>query len=99
MAFSAQAIDVLQRDATVGLSARLFARPTLAKMIIAFVAACALGKVFAAWATGFTGDETYTIVIARTLALSYFDHPPLFMDSRLCSERHGGFVCHFCFWL
>jgi len=77
MAFSAQAIDVLQRDATVGLSARLFARPTLAKMIIAFVAACALGKVFAAWATGFTGDETYTIVIARTLALSYFDHPPL----------------------
>src|SRR5208337_3570551 len=31
----------------------------------------------AAWATGFTGDEAYTVVIARTIALSYFDHPPL----------------------
>jgi hypothetical protein len=77
MAFSAQAIDALQRDETVGRRARSFARPTLAKSIFAFVAACALLKLFAAWATGFAGDESYTIVIARTLALSYFDHPPL----------------------
>jgi 4-amino-4-deoxy-L-arabinose transferase-like glycosyltransferase len=48
-----------------------------AQVIFAFAAACAVGKLFAAWATGFTGDESYTIVIARTLALSYFDHPPL----------------------
>jgi 4-amino-4-deoxy-L-arabinose transferase-like glycosyltransferase len=27
--------------------------------------------------TGFDDDEAYTIVIARRLALSYFDHPPL----------------------
>jgi hypothetical protein len=77
MALSAQAIDSLKRDATAGLRARLFARPTLAKIIFAFVSACALGKLCAAWATGFAGDESYTIVIARTLALSYFDHPPL----------------------
>jgi hypothetical protein len=51
--------------------------PAPAKTILAFIAACALAKLFAAWATGFTGDEAYTIVIARTLAVSYFDHPPL----------------------
>ena len=28
-------------------------------------------------ATGFDDDEAYTLVISRTLALSYFDHPPL----------------------
>jgi len=53
------------------------ARPVPAKVILAFVAACAIAKVFAAWATGFTRDEAYTVVIARKLALSYFDHPPL----------------------
>ncbi|MGB9028037.1 MAG: glycosyltransferase family 39 protein [Rhodomicrobium sp.] len=47
------------------------------RAILAFVAACAVGKLFAAWATGFAGDEAYTAVISRTLALSYFDHPPL----------------------
>jgi 4-amino-4-deoxy-L-arabinose transferase-like glycosyltransferase len=72
-----QAIHVVRRVATTEVGARLFARPTLAQLIIALVAAFALGKLFAAWATGFTGDESYTIVIARTLALSYFDHPPL----------------------
>jgi Dolichyl-phosphate-mannose-protein mannosyltransferase len=77
MVLSAPTVDALQRDATAGVSAPLVARPTLAEAIFAFVVACALGKLFAAWATGFTGDEAYTIVIARTLALSYFDHPPL----------------------
>jgi 4-amino-4-deoxy-L-arabinose transferase-like glycosyltransferase len=28
-------------------------------------------------ATGFDDDEAYTLVVARRLALSYFDHPPL----------------------
>ncbi len=45
--------------------------------ILAFVAACAAARLFGAWAAGFAGDEAYTIVIARMLALSYFDHPPL----------------------
>ena len=45
--------------------------------ILAFVAACAAAKLFAAWATGIEGDGSYTAVIARVLALSYFDHPPL----------------------
>jgi 4-amino-4-deoxy-L-arabinose transferase-like glycosyltransferase len=48
-----------------------------AKAILAFVAVCAIAKLLGAWATGFAGDESYTVVISRTLALSYFDHPPL----------------------
>ncbi|MFY9640616.1 MAG: glycosyltransferase family 39 protein [Rhodomicrobium sp.] len=52
-------------------------RATPVRAILAFVGACAIGKLFAAWATGFAGDEAYTAVISRTLALSYFDHPPL----------------------
>ena len=30
-----------------------------------------------AWALGLGIDESYTLAIARTLSLSYFDHPPL----------------------
>lgn len=48
-----------------------------AKLILAFIAALTLAKVFAAWMTGFAGDEAYTVVVSRKLALSYFDHPPL----------------------
>src|SRR3974377_2234030 len=77
MPIPAPAIDALPSDATATVSARLVARPTLAEAIFAFVVACALGKLFAAWATGFTGDEAYSIVIGRILSLSYFDHPPL----------------------
>ncbi len=53
------------------------AHPVPARAIFVFIAACAIAKLFGAWATGFAGDEAYTAVIARTLALSYFDHPPL----------------------
>ncbi len=53
------------------------ANPTAANVILAFVVVCAAAKLFAAWATGFAGDESYTVVISRTFALSYFDHPPL----------------------
>ncbi|MGO9459690.1 MAG: ArnT family glycosyltransferase [Rhodomicrobium sp.] len=72
-----QAVAVPERDFPADSARRAAVRPIPAKAIFFFVAACALGKAFAAWATGFTGDEAYTVVIARTLALSYFDHPPL----------------------
>jgi hypothetical protein len=52
-------------------------RDLSARYILAFIAICAIEKAFACLATGFTGDEAYTLVIARSLALSYFDHPPL----------------------
>ncbi len=51
--------------------------PAPAKIILAFIGACAIVKLFAVWVTGFTGDEAYTVVISRSLKLSYFDHPPL----------------------
>ena len=47
------------------------------KFILVFVALCAIEKAIAMFATGFDDDEAYTLVIARTFALSYFDHPPL----------------------
>jgi hypothetical protein len=47
------------------------------RLILAFVAAAAAAKLAAALFTGFDDDEAYTLVVARTLALSYFDHPPL----------------------
>ena len=53
------------------------ARGSPAQLILIFVAACALEKLFAIFATGFNDDEAYTLVIARQLAQSYFDHPPL----------------------
>ena len=34
-------------------------------------------KIIVLFVAGFDDDEAYTIVIARKLALSYFDHPPL----------------------
>jgi hypothetical protein len=48
-----------------------------AKIILAFIGVCAIAKLFAAWMNGFTGDGAYTVVISRSLQLSYFDHPPL----------------------
>jgi Dolichyl-phosphate-mannose-protein mannosyltransferase len=46
-------------------------------LIVGFLAATVVLKVVAALTTGFGDDEAYTLVIARRLALSYFDHPPL----------------------
>ena len=51
--------------------------PAPATIILLFIGACAIAKLFAAWVNGFTGDEAYTVVISRSLQLSYFDHPPL----------------------
>ncbi len=59
-------------------SASLASKSTApAKLILAFIAVLTVAKVFAAWLTGFAGDEAYTVVVSRKLALSYFDHPPL----------------------
>jgi 4-amino-4-deoxy-L-arabinose transferase-like glycosyltransferase len=48
-----------------------------AAVLVAVVLALWLGRLLAALLTGFTGDEAYTVVIARDFALSYYDHPPL----------------------
>lgn len=52
-------------------------QPSATNLIIGYVAICSVCKAIAAFSTNFTGDEAYTVVIARTFALSYFDHPPL----------------------
>jgi 4-amino-4-deoxy-L-arabinose transferase-like glycosyltransferase len=49
----------------------------LTALIAGFVVLCAVERAIAAALEGFTGDEAYTLVVARNLALSYFDHPPL----------------------
>src|SRR5271157_5150948 len=44
---------------------------------IAILAGFLAARVAFAWALGLGIDESYTLAIARTLSLSYFDHPPL----------------------
>ncbi|MFG1301746.1 glycosyltransferase family 39 protein [Xanthobacter sp. V3C-3] len=51
--------------------------------------ALALRLVFAA-ATGLGNDESYTLVASRTLALSYFDHPPMAWWLAHLASRLGG---------
>ena len=51
-------------------------------------------KLVVLFVAGFDDDEAYTIVIARKLALSYFDHPPLHQwivhgFSRVFGEGHA----------
>ena len=55
-------------------NAALRAPDRLAAVIIA---AFFVGRVAFAYALGFGIDESYTLAISRSLALSYFDHPPL----------------------
>ncbi|MEI8145700.1 MAG: glycosyltransferase family 39 protein [Alphaproteobacteria bacterium] len=50
------------------------AHPTRTALIL--IAAFALLRVGFAWSLGFGVDESYTLGQARSLALSYFDHPP-----------------------
>src|SRR3954447_3916819 len=45
--------------------------------ILLFLAATLLVRLVAIFATGFCDDEAYVVAISRSLALSYFDHPPL----------------------
>jgi Dolichyl-phosphate-mannose-protein mannosyltransferase len=47
------------------------------RMALGLILAFALARAALAYGLGFGVDESYTIVIARRLALSYFDHPPL----------------------
>ena len=51
--------------------------PSSTRLVLAFVAACAAARLVLALVTGFDDDEAYTLVVARRLSLSYFDHPPL----------------------
>ena len=44
---------------------------------LALIAVFALARLAFAFALGPGTDEAYTIVVARRLDLSYFDHPPL----------------------
>ncbi|HEY1943345.1 MAG TPA: glycosyltransferase family 39 protein [Roseiarcus sp.] len=47
------------------------------RVALALIAAFTLARLALAWTFGQGFDESYTIVIARRLDLSYFDHPPL----------------------
>ena len=60
---------------TQPLGARGGAAP--ARLILAFIAAVSAARLLACLWLGFGDDEAYTLVIARQLSLSYFDHPPL----------------------
>ena len=51
--------------------------PAPARPLLAFLAATLIARLVAIFATGFCDDEAYVVTISRTLALSYFDHPPL----------------------
>ncbi len=77
MAALNQATISLQSAFTFKSLDRQSKNPAPAKIILAFIGACALAKLFAASVSGFTGDEAYTVVISRSFQLSYFDHPPL----------------------
>ena len=52
-------------------------RTTDAARALALIAVFALARLAFAAALGPGYDESYTIVVARRLDLSYFDHPPL----------------------
>lgn len=62
---------------SVPASAPPRAGQVLPGLIVGFVVLCAIERLVAATIEGFTVDEAYTTVIARSLQLSYFDHPPL----------------------
>lgn len=47
------------------------------RVALAWIAAFAVARFALMLGLGLGVDETYTIVISRKLALSYFDHPPL----------------------
>ena len=62
------------RDGAAGADSKTGAKTGLA---LGLIAAFALARVALAAALGPGFDESYTIVVARRLDLSYFDHPPL----------------------
>jgi dolichyl-phosphate-mannose-protein mannosyltransferase len=47
------------------------------RIALALIAAFALARLIFDFTFGLGYDESYTIVLSRRLALSYFDHPPL----------------------
>jgi 4-amino-4-deoxy-L-arabinose transferase-like glycosyltransferase len=52
-------------------------RETAGRAALALIAAFAAARLVFAATLGLGYDESYTLVISRQLALSYFDHPPL----------------------
>jgi 4-amino-4-deoxy-L-arabinose transferase-like glycosyltransferase len=51
--------------------------PAPIRPILAFLVPTLVVRLVSIFATGFCDDEAYVVVISRTPALSYFDHPPL----------------------
>ena len=49
----------------------------LSRFVVHFLAVALAARLVTIFATGLRDDETYTLVLARVPALSYFDHPPL----------------------
>ncbi|HUN26865.1 MAG TPA: glycosyltransferase family 39 protein [Steroidobacteraceae bacterium] len=47
------------------------------RTVFVIIAVASLGRLALAASLGLSTDESYTMAIARRLALSYFDHPPL----------------------
>ena len=47
--------------------------------VLAVIAVSLLVRIALACVMGFSFDETYDIVVARKLALAYYDHPPAIM--------------------
>jgi hypothetical protein len=50
-----------------------------AQAVIAVIVVSALARIALAAVMGFSFDETYDVVVARKLALAYYDHPPAIM--------------------
>ena len=67
--------------------------------VTAFLLLSIAARLVSIFLTGFCDDEAYVITIQRTLALSYFDHPPLHQwilpASCGCSARAISTACPF----
>jgi 4-amino-4-deoxy-L-arabinose transferase-like glycosyltransferase len=64
-------------DANTQPSPELEREAAFDRFVIAFLGLAIAARLISIFATGFCDDEAYVVTIQRTLALSYFDHPPL----------------------
>jgi dolichyl-phosphate-mannose-protein mannosyltransferase len=67
--------DVRRRCQAMGRCARVSWRPTQLVVLVVVVGVAA--RTLLAGTIGLGVDESYMVSVARTLSLSYFDHPPL----------------------
>ena len=65
------------RDADAQTSPALGREAAFDRFVRAFLLFSIAARLISIFATGFCDDEAYGVTIQRTLALSYFDHPPL----------------------